>query len=183
LKHLNVEVKELISEIDEQLDDHEKQRKADKLEAIKSLDDYAPYSQIDPRWLNKSFGISKIEDELERQKEMFANNSTLINTTCKSLKLKPDKYIQMLMDNVPAQEIVEQINNDHQVLLENQSKAKEVEHEADESPVSEDDTDPITYHYKYEIDMTRAQRKALEQFMEDKNIGYEEVENELEDIF
>lgn len=173
LKEIVKEVESVASEIKNQTDDYEQQRKEAKRQMILGLDLWADYMVFDEAWLNKTTTITDIELNLKAQQTIFQNNSLLITTTCKGNSLNPDKYLQMLVDKYPIQQIVDIINNDIQVKNEYQEQPN---NEKPEFPFAVEDTQDTTkMAFTLKIYGTKTQLKALRQFIDDNGMTYDKL--------
>jgi hypothetical protein len=174
------EIKEIIKELDSvaskiknQTDDYEQQRKEKKRQAILDNDLWNDYMIFDEAWLNKTATITDIELNLKAQQTIFQNNSLLITTTCKGNSLNPNKYLQMLVDKYPIQQIVDIINNDIQVKNEYKEQPST---EKVETPIAVQDTQDTTkMAFTLKIYGTKTQLKALRQFIDDNGMTYEKL--------
>ena len=175
IKAIVKDIDNVSNEIKTQLDDYEEKRKEEKRKLILEHELWADYMVFDETWLNKTTGIDVIEQSMNAQKTIFQNNSLLITTTCKGNALNPDKYLQMLVDKYPIQQIVDIINNDIQV----KNEYKELKSsETVETPIPiivEDTQDTMKMAFTLKIYGTKAQLKALRQFIDNNGMTYEKL--------
>ena len=173
IKAISKDIDNVSNEIKTQLDDYEEKRKEEKRKLILEHELWADYMVFDEIWLNKTTGIDIIEQSMETQKTIFQNNSLLITTTCKGNALNPDKYLQMLVDKYPVQQIVDIINNDIQVKNEyKEEKSVEIA----PTPITVEDTlDTTQMAFTLKIYGTKTQLKALRQFIDNNGMTYEKL--------
>jgi hypothetical protein len=175
LKAIAKDIGDVSVKIKDQLDTYEEQRKENKRKMILEHDLWCDYMSFDEVWLNKTVGIDVIEQNLESQKTMFQNNSLLITTTCKGNSLNPDKYLQMLVNKYPIQQIVDIINNDIQVKNEYKEQ-KDIETVETPAPITVEDTqDTSQMAFTLKIYGTKTQLKALRQFIDNNGMTYEKL--------
>jgi hypothetical protein len=175
LKAIAKDVEDVSNDIKTQLDDYEEKRKEEKRKMILEHELWADYMVFDETWLNKTTGIDIIEQSMETQKTIFQNNSLLITTTCKGNALNPDKYLQMLVDKYPIQQIVDIINNDIQVKNEYKEQ-KNVETVETPTTINVEDTQDTTQMaFTLKIYGTKTQLKALRQFIDNNGMTYEKL--------
>lgn len=165
IKLLTAELKEVGSNIKDQLNDFEDERKAKKQRDIMDLDGYNEYIIFNDKWLNKTFSMGKVEEEIEAQNKAIASAKKAISTTALALELDPKDYYEELK-NREIDEVLDQIQHDADV----RDKYSEAESITVKSTEEFDDT---VYTKRLSITATKAQIKALKEFLETSQIDYE----------
>lgn len=173
LKEITAVVDSLANEIKNQMDDYETERKEQKRQEIIESESWADYMIFNEQWLNKTYDFAEIERDLNSQRTIFENNALLIATTCKGVGLNVDKYLLMLTERKPIQEIVELINNDNQVKQEYQEQTPTPQQTPIISVEEAQDTTVLSFTLK--VYGTKTQLKALRQFIDNNGLTYEKL--------
>ena len=188
VKALTKEVETLSAEIKAQTDDYEAKRKEAKRKLIVSDDAWAQYMTFNDAWLNKTFAIEDVLEDLRKQREVHDNNVILIEATCNGLGLDPDRYTTMLDSKVEITKIIAQINNDDEVQKRYAKKQAEALNEKpiilppnapqpQVAPITPQDTaDTDTYTLTLRFTTSKTKLKMLRQFVDENGIKYEKVE-------
>lgn len=166
IKLLTAELKEVSSDIKDQLDDYEQKRKADKQREIMNLDGFSEFIVFNDKWLNKTYAITKIEDEIEEQQKAIDSAKKAISTTALALKLDPQDYYDRLK-HTELSDILDEIQHDADVRNKYAEKPESV------TVTSNEETDDTVYTRKLSITGTKMQIKALKEFLDDTQITYE----------
>jgi len=172
IKTLTKELETLSGKIKSQIDEFDTKQKESKRAEIKELPEWTDYMIFDESWLNKTFAIADVQKNLSAQKTNFQNNSLLIQTSCKGYGLEPEKYLEKLAHGVEINEIIKILTNDYEV----KQKYATTEPIATAPIITiEDVADTKTYEYRLLITGTKAQLKALRQYIDDNGLKYEKI--------
>lgn len=167
--------------IDGQLSEFEKARlekkKADIEELFNNMD-FPEWVTLDkiarPEWINKSVTLKKISAELEEILVSIKMDITTIEALTNYSFGAMDYYKRTLnlQEAIQEGQRFEKLNAEKEAL--EKAKAENVEKPtADDLPIEITDEEPAklpTYHFKFEVDLTKAQAWALHEFCEKAGI-------------
>lgn len=162
--------------IDGQLSEFEKARlekkKADIEELFNKMD-FPEWVTLDkiarPEWINKSVTLKKISAELE---EILVSVKLDI-TTIESLTDYSFEAMDYYKRTLNLQDAIAEGQRLEKLRTEKAKAEKVIEPTADDLPIEITDEEPAklpTYHFKFEVDLTKAQAWALHEFCEKAGI-------------
>jgi len=109
-----------------ELDLIEAGRKAEKLEEIKQLDGaqmYLEYQEMDDRWLNKSYKLDTIQEEITQAVDNINRDIDTLKTAATMVGFEPDKYCEMLKQK-PLNEVLTRLHEDKQLIDSRETKTE-----------------------------------------------------------
>lgn len=213
-KALNKKFDEVISPLKEQADKFEEKRKNEKEKEVnelvmKSIEehgfdvDFQQLIEFDPKWLNKSTSMKKIQEDIDSQieqiklqqqqeqlgKDLIKSHVELMNAK-NDVELLETSYVH-LAGNTETDEIKRLIEQDAETLVKRREKQKQLEKERLEQEhkqreeqeakqqvkattnEEEPSQDESLFYEVYKVTATESQLDALENFMRDENIQFE----------
>ncbi len=177
LKGITEIIEELSSNINNQIAIFDEKQEDEKRDIILAYEHWASYMIFNPKWLNKTYKLEDIYEEIKTQKSVYANSKLLIETTCKNLDLKVEKYIEMLDEGTKIEVIVDFINNDFQLLKEH-DKIVVTEENVTETTIEtvvEKSQDTSEMKFDLRVYGTLTQLKALRKFIDENGMRYEKL--------
>lgn len=173
VKELTTKIDEVNFEIDKQIKEAEDKRKEEKREEIEDLFATLNFEGniklediFDEKWLNLTFSLKKIEEEMTAIKEKIKKDLMTLKTIAKSntdYALLTSDYFKNFDLNFVLESYKER-----QELIEESKKEEEQE-------IKKEINSEGLYVLKFKIKATKSQIKKLKGFLEDNKIEHERI--------
>lgn len=169
IKAMCAEIHAVSVSISSQVKVYEEAEKERKRQEILSLPDYAEYIVFDEKWLNKTYDIETVKNDLNAQKTAFQMNCKTITAFAEMISLDPADYLAALASGKKIDEIIATMKHDHELLSRNAQATKE-------TPEIIVDTDTTIFTRIWRVKGTKTQLTAVKDFFEKIGVQYEKIE-------
>jgi hypothetical protein len=174
IKNMSKELKELAEGIKSQLETYEEKRKETKKEEILALSEYdSEYMVFDDKWLNKTYEMKDIINDLECQKMSFNKNKGILLSVI-SDTIEVSKYVEHLKKTLDLETTIQLYKNDMAVREKTLSEVNANTVDSDKiEPQETFNASGIKYMRSLKINATKEQMRLLKEFLIKYEIEYE----------
>ena len=174
IKNMSKELKELAEGIKSQLETYEEKRKETKKEEILALSEYdSEYMVFDDKWLNKTYEMKDIINDLECQKMSFNKNKGILLSVI-SDTIEVSKYVEHFKKSLDLEATIELYKNDMAVREKTLNEVGVNTAESDKiEPQETFNASGIKYMRLLKINATKEQMRLLKEFLIKYEIEYE----------
>ena len=174
IKTMSVDLKQLSDSIKEQLDTYEEKRKELKRKEILALPEFdSEYMRFDDKWLNKTYDLEVVKQDLECQKMSFNKNKSILLSIIGDT-IEVSKYVNELKKTLDLEKVIELYKNDMEVRTKTLSEVGVKVAESDIiKPQATFSASGIKYMRSLKINATKEQIALLKEFLVKYEIEYE----------